>query len=256
MKGDLAKAQREALRYIRTQKNPAVPLSFRGKQMLGLSTEKGMIPISKQVGSSGSWSTAYLSFADEKPTVFIETSDEKGEDLSKDVLVAINEQGHHPHIPIIEYFGTGQNGTKIYKMPLYDTQSELAMESRYGRVIDILREGVDYWYKSMTRQERIDYATNLAKGDWDKIVMVNIQRNAFIKYLEDIANYPTLMEPHFLSQKDKDTLSSIIKDLKVMNDYLTANDMFYLFEFPTRNLALDGNQQLILLDVIYPSSTG
>lgn len=247
MKGDLAKAQREALRYIITQKNPAVPLSFRGKQMLGLSTEKGMIPVSKQVGKSGAWSTAYLSFVDEKPTVFIETS---GEDISKDVLVAINEQGHHPHIPIIEYFGTGRGGTKIYKMPLYDTQSELAMKSRYGKVIDILRQATEDWYTSMTRQERYDYANNV--GVWDKIVLNNIQRNAFIKYLEDVANYPTLMEPHFLSQKDKDTLSSIIEDLKVMNTYLTDNDMVYFFEFPTRNLALDGNQQLILLDVMYP----
>jgi len=248
MIGDLAKAQREALRYIRTQKNPAVPLSFRGKQMLGLSTQKGMIPITKQVGSSGSWSTAYLSFMDEKPTVFIETSDKKGEDLSKDVLVAINEQGRRPHIPIIEYFGTGPENTKIYKMPLYDTQSELAMKSRYERVINILREGVDYWFRAMTRQEK-DYVHTLGFD----LEFQKMKRKFFIKYLEDIANYPTLMEPHFLSQKDKETLSSIIEDLKVMNDYLTANNMVYFFEFPTRNLALDGNQQLILLDVMYPS---
>lgn len=245
----IAQAQKRALQFIFKQ-NPAVPLNFRGQHMLGLSTEKGMIPLTKQVGPSGSWSTAYLSFADEKPTVFIETVKRFDEDLSKDVLVAINEQGRRPHIPIIEYFGTGQSGTKIYKMPLYDTQSELAMKSRYGTVIDILRQATDYWYRAMTRQEK-DYLHTLGYG----LELQKLKRKYFLKYLEDIANYPTLMEPHFLSKSEKDMLSSIIEDLKIMNDYLTANDMIYFFEFPTRNLALDGNQQLILLDVMYPSES-
>lgn len=244
MKNELAKIQRKALRYIQTQQNPATPLKFRGQTMLGLSTEKGMIPISRQVGPSGAWSKAYLSFVDEQPTVFIETSVglDDSIDLSKDILVAINEQGTYPHIPIIEYFGTGQNGTKIYKMPLYNTEAEWELIARYEDVIKILRQATDEWYMVMPNQEREVYASG---GVWDDETMNKLKRKYFIKYLERHESY-------FLSQKDNETLVSIIQDLKVMNEFLNDNDLSYYFEFPIRNLALDGNKQLILLDVLYP----
>ena len=115
------------------------------------------------------------------------------------------------HVPDFNYMGTFDDGTKLYTSPLYG---------------DLKASHKIAWsqYKQL-------------KNAWESIPFTlergYYKNNRIIDSLRDIVS------------------GELIEALETINDSCSNYGDYYLFEFPKRNLKVDSDGNLILLDVIF-----
>ena len=193
------------------------------------------IPVN--VMSKGTFTTATR---DEDNNVYL-LIDEDGPcgEMTKSFLAFLNQQyGEQPYVPVVEEIGwykkprTANKYLRVYKSPLYKSPFRKADSPKGWEMYKVLKEVID---------DSKQHTFNSKRSAWGVG-----SRNRTISALEALDEEPP-------KGVDEDTWKAFIQTVTDMIRESMNWGAEWMMEISPRNLATDGNGQLILLDIFFDS---
>lgn len=254
---DLAKAMAEAYSAA-TKKNPRIkrgtPSTIDFKDLEGNDVSMDVTYLGK-----GMWTQAYKT--KDHDVILIVDENRKTGDTSKKMLADWNDTfGETAHVPFIQKIGCYKSVfnanweiegsgficvSGVYKVPLYKTffiaNKEDTLSKRHGTLWGRLEN-----ISAEVRDKSQPYAMGMMETrdyyEWSKKF-----RKLFLKKLEEESANP----PYYWEESDRSEWQSILGTIYQMLEFSSKYKAPFLIEFGGKNLALDGNDQVILLDIFF-----
>jgi hypothetical protein len=192
----------------------------------------------------GMWTQAYKT--KDHDVILIVDENRRTGDTSKKMLADWNETlGETAHVPFIQKIGYYKIASGVYKVPLYKTfvtaNKEKELSKRHGMLWGRLENIVEK-IRDKSRPYPIGMMQTEDYYEWSKKF-----RKLFIKKLEE----ESTNLPYHWEESDRFEWQSILGTIIQMLEFSSKYKDSFLIEFSGNNLALDGNNQVILLDIFF-----
>lgn len=245
---DLAKAM--TLAYSEAiKKNPRIrpgtPFAIEFEDLNGNDVSMDVTYLGK-----GTWTKAYKT--QNNDVILVVNENPHDGDPSKKMLADWNERyGETAHVPLVERIGCNAYDqdfknciSGVYRVPLYKTFSAAFREEKdFPKKYDMLIMRLQNISERLREKTQPGWLGNMGASDYRKW-----SKKYREKLNDELASLPM---PYGWEEKDRTEWQSIIGTIIQMIKFSFEYNIPYMVEFHAGNLAFDGNNQIILLDLFY-----